>query len=312
MRCATVISVVSKYPEVNDAGKVVPEPATFVVPAMLIVIEPFEYDPYADTSKILLVRTSSVDFPTNVSVDVMTTGGVSTRSQYSVARFTDFNLQLFNTTNQLTFGGGRDIDPLGNLFYPTTVLNVVQPTASRTVNIPASTNSDIILSVVDSGSQTINGTTTCFNIIITGQINLPTAGGTVAALNYFENAYTLTTFWVLSGATGTTPISTVLYFSRIGNMVTMIFPQMANTPGGSGSGFYTNFTLLPSRYWPSSTAGNFGVVVRCSNGGGAYAAGLCSVRTNGAIEFNPTLVAGSVFGTTGTNTIWAFSASWLV
>jgi hypothetical protein len=106
----------------------------------------------------------------------MVTGGVSTRTQYSRARFTESNLQLFDTTNQLVLGGGREIDVLGHLMYPYTTISCAQPIANRTLTIPASVSCNMILDQVDSGAQTINGNTTMFNVTLTGDLKLPTAG----------------------------------------------------------------------------------------------------------------------------------------
>ena len=195
-----------------------------------------------------------------------------------------------------------------------TTLRFSGSTSGINLNVPnCSATSSFIMSAVASGSQTINNNLTCFQQTLTGWLKFPTSGGTAAALDFYENTYSQNINWWLVGAAAAVLANSTVYFRRIGDMVTMTFPTLTHTPGGSGSGYYQNSTgLIPTRYRPNATAGHTSFVVRCSNNSGAYAAGLCSVKTDGYIEFNPTLPAGSVFGTTGTNTIWNFSATWFV
>jgi hypothetical protein len=173
--------------------------------------------------------------------------GAAVRTQYHVARFTELGQQLFPETNQLIFGGGN-FDRQGQASVPfTTTLNVVTPTASRTLTIPASVSCNMILDQVDSGAQTINGNTTMFNVTLTGELKLPTSGGTQSALNYYED-------WTASGATiGNCVTATACNprIVRVGKKCTIYFPGLALTSATSTNTMTT--TALPSRFYPANS-----------------------------------------------------------
>jgi hypothetical protein len=90
---------------------------------------------------------------------------------------------------------------------------------------------------------TASGTSTLVNANFSGNITLPTSGGTASNLNYYEE---YTESHAVSGAFSDT---STLQIVRIGKQVTINVPGYSGTASGS-SNTYGSSTPIPSRFRP--------------------------------------------------------------
>jgi hypothetical protein len=126
-----------------------------------------------------------------------------------------------------------------------------------------------------------------------------------APLDYYEEL-TITANW-----TGVNTVSRSVYLSRIGNIVTMRVDQVTSGSGNSVA-VWTFGTVIPSRFLPSTSAGDLNFPIRISTNS-TTALGLIIINTTtatvGTVTAYATITAGS-FASTGTSQIFQSSFSW--
>lgn len=139
------------------------------------------------------------------------------------------------------------------------------------------------------------------DIATTTGLRLPASGGTPTLLDFYEKNFIFTT--AITGPITSTSVG--ITFSRIGNMVTMVFPSISQPSSGSTAPIQ-NSTTIPARFQPTAIISTY--VTSQSNG--VYSNSNCLI-SGGLLSIYATAPYGA-WSVTGTNAVSAFTASWLV
>jgi hypothetical protein len=169
-------------------------------------------------------------------------------------------------------------------------IQCVGTTNNITHTVPnCASNNNFIMSDTAAANQVINGLITCFNITMTGDLVLPTTGGTAAALNFYED-YTLST--TIGGPFANQNIT--IRIVRIGKICTLYFQGRAII-ATNATAIMTVNAGVAARFYPANTNLRF---VSSAIANNVYVAGHLEISSTGVItcysDYNAgTFVTGS-------------------
>jgi len=127
-----------------------------------------------------------------------------------------------------------------------------------------------------------SGTSTLVNANFSGNITLPTSGGTAANLNYYEELSQAGSIFTFNGS-GSNTVSVTLRIYRTGKVVTIKWPTLNFTISNGNVQLTTN--LIPSRFRPAEQRQWIFVQFVVGGVGASASPGMVALDTSGNLQF---------------------------